>query len=111
MTLTNGPVAGRLPNMEELSTTGPLRAKLAILAATLGNSPAGHAVAYDKWLDMAYEAHDYGGGWRPFRTVKNSHGRKGFLALAEDALEREDLSDFQDVCIGAAIWEARRLGQ
>ena len=97
--------------MEELSTTGPLRVQLENLAAMLGNSPAGHSVAYDKWLDMAYEARSHGTDWRPFRKVQNSHGRKGFLALAEDALNRDDLSDFQDVCIGAAIWEAERLGQ
>lgn len=88
-----------------------MRAQLNSLATMLGNSPAGHSVAYDKWLDMVYEARSHGADWRPFRLVKSSHGRKGFLALAEDALNRGDLSDFQDVCIGAAIWEAERLGQ
>jgi len=90
-------------------TTGSLRAQLNRLAVMLGKSPAGHAIAYERWIELATDCHRDRGELRPFRRVNSTQGRVGFLAMAEDALDRDDINDFQDVCIGAALWEAERL--
>jgi hypothetical protein len=85
--------------------TESLREALKALSVLVGKSPAGHKVAYQRWLDLGTEASKHVGAEFTMRPVDTEQGRRGFLALAEDALDRDDLNDLMSVCVAAATWE------
>lgn len=79
------------------------------LTALLGKSPHGHAVAYEKWIDLAYAANELIQDKPPWTPHTEAYGRTGFMAMAQDAIDRKDYPSFMDICIGAAVWEAKRM--
>lgn len=85
-----------------------VREQLEALDALVGKSPAGHRVAFHRWWDIVNADWEYSEDELP-QGVPTQFGRVGFLAMATDALNRNDEPRFREICMRALYWEQLRM--